>query len=66
MKEKICPFSEVRVSIPRARLIKLFYEHSALDPYEAAEMRGLLSKLEKNVAILAHTISIVEKILNRA
>ena len=66
MKEKICPFSEVRVSIPRARLIKLFYEHTALDPYEVAEMRGLSEKLNKAAAHIAHAQSLVAVVLNRA
>ena len=65
-KEKICPVSEVRISIPRKRLIKLFYDFSALDPYDNVEMRGFLRKLEKNIEALRHVASIVENILLRS
>jgi hypothetical protein len=66
MKEKICPVSIVHLNIPRKKLIKYFYEHSALDPYESNDFRTLLGKIEKNIIYLQHVQSIVEKILNRA
>jgi len=63
---KLCPFSEVRISIPRERLIKLFYSHRILNYKELMEMRGLSAKLEKNIYRLQHAQSIVNIILDRA
>jgi hypothetical protein len=64
-KEKICPVSEVRVSIPRVKLIQLYYGTRALVESQSVEMRGLLHRIEKKIIMLQHIESVTRKILLR-
>ena len=64
-KEKICPASEVRVSIPRVKLIQLYYGTRALVESQSVEIRGLLHRIEKKIIMLQHIESVTRKILLR-
>ena len=64
-KEKICPASEVRISIPRVKLIQLYYGTRALIESQVLEIRGLLHRIEKKIIMLQHIESVTRKILLR-
>ncbi len=64
-KEKILPVKYIYIWVKRKKLIKLFYSHNRLKQKEKHELLSDLRKMERAQRYLAHTASIVGKILLR-
>jgi len=65
MKEIICNTSSIKLSIPKKKLVNLFYDNKNINKNQADCLIKLNDKLEKNMNILLHTKSVVDKILLR-
>jgi hypothetical protein len=62
MAQDICPVDQVRVRIPRKRLIRLFYERRMITNKESAFLGQKKKEIEENILSLQHALSIVDVI----
>jgi hypothetical protein len=65
MKDSICSFTDVRVSIPQRMIRKYYNKHAFLSRKESAFFRGKRDKIIKGINELNHALSAVDKILIR-
>jgi hypothetical protein len=61
-QEVICQVDHVQVRIPRKRLIRLFYERRTITEKESAFLYQKKKEFEEKIAILQHSLSVVEVI----
>jgi hypothetical protein len=61
----LCPHRQIRITVPRAKLRKLFYHHSSLNPQQSAKLRTYLAKIDNTINQINHVRSVVDKILLR-
>ena len=59
----LCPHRQIRITVPRATMRKLFEQRSPLTPAEANKMRAYKAKIEQTLYAIQNLDSIVEKIL---
>jgi hypothetical protein len=60
---RLCDFDRIAVSIPRARLLKLVWKKSFLDPEETIFLKALLWKIESANNKILHVQSLAYKAL---
>jgi len=63
---KLCDFKEVKLVIPRYKLIKLYFKQNFLQHDEAVFLKAMLWKAEAAENKILHIKSIVEKALLKA
>ena len=62
----ICEFSEIRLSVPRKKIIALFRSHMHLSQRDTLKMRAFSCLLERELNKCLHLKSITERILLKA
>ena len=59
----LCDFNEIKMKVPRVRLVKLAWKKGLLDHDEAVFLKGLLLKSEAVENRLKHIQSLINKAL---
>jgi hypothetical protein len=59
--ESLCPFVEIRLSVPRKFILKVFHKQTYLTNEETAKTREKLEEIEKILNQANHIKSLIEK-----